>query len=183
MPPAIDPWIRKQVISQYLNGVGRNQIARDNAIGQGTVTNIIAEFKKGVQNTDYDSVRELAIHCKSQGIRSLSELAELVRLTNFIKRLGADEERVEQLISLCPAQDPQKIIEVVEKIGRINTDVPLEQLEENIRQNQAELHRPQQEISEARATIGSLNYDRQAIQEYKELRAQMNNLRGPEENI
>jgi len=183
MPPAIDPWIRKQVISQYLNGVGRNQIARDNAIGQGTVTNIIAEFKKGVQNTDYDSVRELATHCKSEGIQSLSELAELVRLTNFIKRLGSDEERVEQLISVCLAQDPQKIIEVVEKIGRINTDVPLEQLEENIRQNEAELHRLQQEISEARATVGSLNYDRQAIQEYKELRAQMNNLRGPEENI
>jgi hypothetical protein len=46
MPPAIDPSIRKQVISQYLNGAGRNQIARDNAIGQGTVTNIIDEFKE-----------------------------------------------------------------------------------------------------------------------------------------
>jgi hypothetical protein len=57
MPPAIDP--SKQVISQYLNGVGRNQIARNNAIGQGTVTNIIDEFKKGVQNTDYESVLEL----------------------------------------------------------------------------------------------------------------------------
>jgi hypothetical protein len=46
----------------------------------------------------------------------LSELAELVRLSNFIKRLGADEERIEQLISVYLARDPQKIIEVVEKI-------------------------------------------------------------------
>jgi hypothetical protein len=67
MPPVIDPSIRKQVISQYLNG--RNQIARDNAIEQGTVTNIIDEFKRGVQNTDYESVLDLATHCKSEGIQ------------------------------------------------------------------------------------------------------------------
>jgi hypothetical protein len=90
--------------------------------------------KKGVQNTDYESVLDLAAHCKREGIGSLSELANFVRLNNYIKQLGAEEERVEQLISMCVAQDPQKIIEVVEKIGRIDTDVPLEQLEQNIRQ-------------------------------------------------
>jgi DNA repair exonuclease SbcCD ATPase subunit len=77
---------------------------------------------------------------------------------------------------VCLAQDAQKIIEVVEKIGHIDTDVPLEQLEENIRQRQAELLRLQQEISEALATIESVNDDRQAIQEYKELKGEMNNL-------
>jgi DNA repair exonuclease SbcCD ATPase subunit len=143
---------------------------------QGTVSNIIHEFKKGVQNTDYESVLELTTHCKSEGFHSLSELTELVRLNNYIKRVGADEERVEQLISVCLARDPQKIIEVVEKIGYIDTDVPLEQLEENIHQRQAELLRLQQEISEARATIESVNDDRQTIQEYKELKGGMNNL-------
>jgi DNA repair exonuclease SbcCD ATPase subunit len=105
-----------------------------------------------------------------------SIVAGLVRLSNFIKRLAADEERVEQLISVCLARDAQKIIEVVEKIRHIDTDVPLEQLEENIRQTQAELLRLQQQISEALATIESVNDDRQAIQEYKELKGEMNNL-------
>jgi DNA repair exonuclease SbcCD ATPase subunit len=77
---------------------------------------------------------------------------------------------------VCLARDPQKIIEVVEKIGHIDTDVPLEQLEENIHQRQAELLRLQQEISEARGTIESVNDDRQTIQEYKELKGGMNNL-------
>jgi hypothetical protein len=49
-------------------------------------------------------------------------------------------------------------------------------LDENIHQRQAELLRLQQEISEARATIESVNDDRQAIQEYKELKGGMNNL-------
>jgi hypothetical protein len=75
-----------------------------------------------VRNTDYESVLELAAHCKREGIR-LSELAPCVRLNNNIKQLGAEEERVEQLISMRLAQEPQKIIEVVEKIGRIDTDV------------------------------------------------------------
>jgi hypothetical protein len=39
---------------------------------------------------------------------------------------------VEQFIAICAAsQDPQKIIEVVDKIGHI--DVPLEELEEYIK--------------------------------------------------
>jgi len=76
---------------------------------------MIDQFKKGVQNTDYESVLELATHCKSEGIHSLSEPTKLVRLSNFIKRLAADEERVEQLFSVCLTRDPQKIIEVVRK--------------------------------------------------------------------
>jgi len=54
-------------------------------------------------------------------------------------------------------------------MGHIDTDVPLEQLEENIHERQAELLRLQQEISEA---LESVNDDRQAIQEYKELKAE-----------
>jgi hypothetical protein len=62
MPAAIDPVIKKQVIGQYLEGVSRDRIAADNDIGNGT-SNIIDEWKKGVQDSDYESVRELAIHC------------------------------------------------------------------------------------------------------------------------
>ncbi|HYA82093.1 MAG TPA: hypothetical protein VEH06_01400 [Candidatus Bathyarchaeia archaeon] len=59
---------------------------------------------------------------------------------------------------------------MLEKIGHINTEVPLEQLEENIRQRQAELLWLQEHISKVRSAIESMNDDRQAIQEYKELK-------------
>jgi hypothetical protein len=68
MPAAIDPEIKKQVIAEYLHGVSRDTIAVHNGIGTGTVSNIIDEWKKGVQDSDYDFVRELAIHCKKEGV-------------------------------------------------------------------------------------------------------------------
>ncbi|MFY9868725.1 MAG: helix-turn-helix domain-containing protein [Candidatus Nitrosopolaris sp.] len=57
MPAAIDPIIKKQVIAQYLQGISRDSIAADNGVGTGTVSNIIDEWKKEVQGSDYESVR------------------------------------------------------------------------------------------------------------------------------
>jgi hypothetical protein len=49
----------------------------------------------------------------------------VLRLKNYIKQLGVDKERAEQFITRCAAsQNPQKLVDVVGKIGHI--DVPLE---------------------------------------------------------
>lgn len=137
MPAAIDPVIKKKVITQYLQGVSRDRIAADNGVGTGTVSNIIDEWKKGILDSDYESVRDLAIHCKKEGV-SLEDLMSAVRIKNYIKQTGTDEERVEQFIAQCAAtQDPQKIIDVVDKIGE-HIDVPLEELEEEIKQKHFE---------------------------------------------
>ena len=72
MPAAIDPIIKQRVIAQYLQGVSRDRISADNGIGAGTVSNTIDEWKKGVQDSDYDSIRELSVFCKKQGITLIS---------------------------------------------------------------------------------------------------------------
>jgi hypothetical protein len=84
MPAALDPVIKKQVITQYLLGVSRDRIAADNSIGAGTVSNIIDEWKKGVQDSDYDSIRELSVFCKKQGM-TLNAVASCIRLNNYIE--------------------------------------------------------------------------------------------------
>jgi hypothetical protein len=68
MPAAIDVQVKKQVINQWLSGDSRARIAVDNGIGAGTVSNIINEWKKGVEDSDYESVRELTVPLKKQGI-------------------------------------------------------------------------------------------------------------------
>jgi transposase len=55
MPAAIDAQVKKQVIKQWLAGDSRDRIAADNNIGAGTVTNIINEWKKGVEDSEYDT--------------------------------------------------------------------------------------------------------------------------------
>jgi hypothetical protein len=53
-----------------------------------------------VQDSDYESVRELSVFCKKQGI-TLNALASCIRLNNYIQSLGANanEASLESLIA------------------------------------------------------------------------------------
>ena len=173
MPPAIEPIIKQRVIAQYLQGVSRDRISTDNDIGTGTVSNIIDEWKRAVQDSDYESIGELAIHCKKEGI-SLADLTSSLRIRNYIKQIDPDQERVELFIADVQIHKSHKSsLDVLEKIGNIGLDVRLEELEEHIKHKQAEKERLQHEIDEARAVMHSLNVDRQIIEDYKELKNEM----------
>ena len=75
---------RAQVIKEWLSGNTRDEIAQNNKIGAGSVSNIINDWKKGLDNTDYYSMRELSIFLKKEGI-TLNDLGPLVRLNNYHK--------------------------------------------------------------------------------------------------
>jgi glutamate mutase epsilon subunit len=104
MPSAIDEVIRIKVIQQWLSGFPRDKIASNIQIGAGTVTNIVSEFKNNLQGSDIDSVRELAVEVKKQGL-SLSDLAQHIRLRNYFIKSGASEEKVESFITNISAGD------------------------------------------------------------------------------
>src|SRR5215469_2073052 len=144
MPPAIDPIIKQRVIAQYLQGVTRDKIAADNGIGTGTVSNIIDEWKKRVQDSDYESIRELSIFCKKQGM-TLNALASCIRINNYIQSLGANanESTLESLIANLanyPDGDPAKLIEAAAQISE--SGIPLEKLEEHVKALMAEKEMP-----------------------------------------
>ncbi|MFY9795959.1 MAG: hypothetical protein WCC17_19420 [Candidatus Nitrosopolaris sp.] len=65
-------------------------------------------MEKRVQGSDYESVTELAIHCKKEGV-SLEDLVSVLRIKNYIQQLGSiDEERVEQFIARCALHKTHK---------------------------------------------------------------------------
>ncbi len=190
----IDPAIRKQVIAQWLSGHSRDTIAADNGIGQGTASNIISKFKKGVQDCDISCIRELAVNYKKEGI-NLGDLTSVLRIKNHIKQLGLNEERAEELLARCANlsdrdQDPQKLIDILEKMGPL--DVPLKELEERIKtartendalearklqlQTEIEERRKtldterlqlQREIEEGRRMLDTINVDKEAAEHLK----------------
>jgi DNA-directed RNA polymerase specialized sigma24 family protein len=45
--------IRERVIKQWLQGMSRDQIAKDNDIGAGTVSSIIKDTKQEIQTLTY----------------------------------------------------------------------------------------------------------------------------------
>jgi hypothetical protein len=161
MPAAIDPVIRKQVVKQWLSGDSRDRIAAYNGIGAGTVSNIIDEWKKRVEDSEYESIRELSVFCKRQGI-SLNTLVSCIRLNNYIQSLGANanESALESLIANLANyhdRDPAKLIEAAAQISE--SGVPLEKLEEHVKALMAEKETLHREIDEGRAILKGVDDD------------------------
>jgi hypothetical protein len=180
VPPAIDPSIRKQVIRKYLNGVGRNQIARELDIGQGTVTGIIEELKQGAEglDPDYQAIRDLAIHCQKEGFGSIEDYRQALRIKNYLAGLGPNikEENIEPFIeSLVNSSDPSKLIEAAAQISE--SGIPLEKLEEHVNSLKSEKETLQREIDEKRAILDVVYADvesrRKLVEEYAQMRVDM----------
>jgi hypothetical protein len=107
-------------------------IAADNDIGAETVSNIINEWKKGIEDSEYDSVRELTVSLKKQGI-GLSDLACSARLNNYIKKLGSKEDQIELFIVNCingaNFLPPEKIIHLTNQLFDIAKSESIQQAE------------------------------------------------------
>ena len=186
-----DPAIRKKVIAQYLVGYGRNQIARENNIGEATVTDILNRFKRGVDAAvdtsnsdsdamtviDYESIRELALYCKRDGIQ-ISDLRTALRMKNYVTRLGnVSEEQIEPFIAnLVSSPDPASLIKVAGQVAQIS-DIPLSELEEKVKQKQVEEEMLQRDIDEKRAILDGVDVDvesrRKIMEEYAQMKAEM----------
>jgi glutamate mutase epsilon subunit len=92
MPSPIDELVRRRVIEQWINGFPRDKIASDLQIGAGTVSGIVSDFKKSLQGSDIDSVRQLAAETRKQGL-SVSDLAQHIRLRNFFIKSGQAKKK------------------------------------------------------------------------------------------
>ena len=178
MPPPIQEIIRRRVIEQWLSGESRDKIASDLQIGAGTVSSIVSDFKKNLQNPDLDSARELAIDAKRQGL-SLSDLAPHFRLHNYFIKSGAAEDKIESFvdnISSCNLP-PDKLVELLNQLFNIsNTEsIPLAQVSGYIKEKLEEKKKIDDEIEEADAILQSKNVSIEAINEHIQLNEELKN--------
>src|SRR5919206_3590797 len=121
MPPLTDEQTRGNVIKQWILGLSRDSIAEQNGIGAGTVSSIVANYKVGVEELDFDSIRQLAVEARQQGW-NLSELASHARLYNYFLKSGAAEDKIESFITKASSGDvsPEKVIELVSQLHEIS---------------------------------------------------------------
>jgi len=160
--------VGKAVIAQYLQGASRDRIAAENNVSAGIVSNIIYEWKKGVQESDYESVRELTVHCKKEGV-NLGDLTSALRIKNYISKLGSniEEQQVESfIVSLANSSDPPKLIEAAAQLSE--SGISLEKLDEHVKMLRAEKETLLRELKEARAVIDTKNeYHKKYYQNHK----------------
>ncbi len=98
MPPAINMQVRGQVIREWFSGLSRDEIDTNTGVGTGRVSNIISEFRSELDDSEYESIRELAVHLKKEGMTH-AQLASNYWRHNYVKKLGANEEQIESLIA------------------------------------------------------------------------------------
>ena len=87
--------LREKVITEWLQGLSRDKIAENNDIGDGTVTEIINDYREN--DSDIDKQREFVVALMRKGI-DLNLFASSIRLKRFIERLRIDEERLESFL-------------------------------------------------------------------------------------
>nr|MDQ6864837.1 hypothetical protein [Thermoproteota archaeon] len=175
MPAAIDTQVKRRVIIQWLAGESRDRIAADNNIGAGTVSNIINEWKKGVEDSEYGSIRELAVFSKKEGL-NLGEFASRFRLYNYINKVAANEEQIESFIvnymNGANSLPPEKIIELTNQLFDVSKSesIPPAEVPGRIKQKLVEKQRLEDQIQEAGAILQSKNVDIETINEYNRLK-------------
>ncbi|MFL6456689.1 MAG: hypothetical protein ACJ71G_06950 [Nitrososphaeraceae archaeon] len=180
MPAAIDEHIRRKVIQQWFNGLPRDKIAEENNIGAGTVSSIIANYKVGLEELDFDSIRQLAVEARQHGL-NLSDLASHFRLYNYFIKSGASENTVESFITKVSTTDfsPEQTIELVYQLYEISRGetIPLHQVPGYIGEKLQEKQKIDEQIKEADAILQSNDVSIEAINEHIHLKQELKKYR------
>jgi hypothetical protein len=88
MPAAIDEQTRRKVIQQWISGCPRDKIAEENNIGAGTVSSIVSNYKIGLENLEFDYLRELAVEIRKQGLNLADKPPLMLDYTTILSNRG-----------------------------------------------------------------------------------------------
>jgi len=159
MPPLTDERTRGNVVSVWILGFPRDTIAEHTGIGAGTVSSIIANYKVGLDDLDFDSIRQLAVEARQNGL-SLSELASHFRLYNYFTKSGASENAIESFITKVSSNNipTEIVIELVYQLHEISKQesIPLNQVPVHIKQRLEQKQKIDEEIKQADAVLQNL---------------------------
>ena len=166
--------IRERVIKQWLQGTSRDQIAKDNDIGAGTVSSIIKDTKQDI--VDIDLLREVAILLK-KGELDLFERASSIRLKKKMDNMGLNEDQIDSLIENINTHcykrglTAEEFVNTVNKVSALseNIGMPVDQLPNYI--TQQELVKLREETEDAKLkqlqVLRSYNVTMDDLEEYK----------------
>jgi hypothetical protein len=180
MPPLTDELTRRNVIRQWITGFPRDKIAAENNIGAGTVSSIVASYKVGLEELDFDSIRQLAVEARQHGL-NFADLASHARLYNYFIKSGAAEDRTESFITKVSSGDvsPEKVIELVNQLYDASKEesIPLDQVPNYIEKKLEEQKKIDEQIKEADAILQSKNVSIEAINEHLQLNKELKKYR------
>jgi hypothetical protein len=177
MPPLTDDQTRRNVIRQWILGFPRDTIAEQNDIGAGTVSSIVSNYKVGLEELDFDSIRQLAVQARQQGW-NFTDLASHARLYNYFIKSGASEDQIESFIANVSSGDvsPEKIVEYVNQLFAVSREQSIlpDQVSSYIQQKIQEKQKIEEAIKESNDVLQSKNMSIETINEHVKLNEKLN---------
>ena len=177
MPAKIPKSIRERVIKQWLEGMSRDEIAKNNDIGAGTVSAIIKDIKQK-DIPDIDLLRGIAILLKKEEL-DLDVFACSIRIKKKMDDMGLNEDQIEPLIEKINIHCFKRGLTVDEYFNNVdkvcalseNLGMPVDQLPNHIIQQELELEKVEKETEDAKLKQRQVlqNYDvtMDILEEYK----------------
>ena len=131
--------IRRKVLREWLEGHPRQQIAIDNQIGTGTVSEIIKAIKEK-DSEGIDVLRAAAVILRREGFNT-DTLLESIRLKQFLDEIGLKEEKLEDFAKDLDIHcfkrglTPDTFMNLVGNISSLSDSLgfPVEELPESIK--------------------------------------------------
>ena len=160
--------IKDEVIRLYLQGLSRNDIARTCGVGEGTVSNVIDEWKRSLDIPDVQSLRDLAVNLKRYGIDA-AQCAQGFRILNTMKKLGVNQNQVESFLDkvyeYCQRIGlvPQDIASNLEALINLSKDIPFSKIPDHIKEKKKEISMLDEEIRKQHEEIKSSNETKRAL--------------------
>ena len=129
--------IRERVIQLWLQGQSRKDIAVCCGIGEGTVSNIVDDWKRNLGNEDADALRELGVSLKRAGIDA-TQCAEGFRILNIMKKLGVNRNQFKSFVievyQYCQrfGLTPEEIASNLQAVINLSKEIPFGKMPEHI---------------------------------------------------
>jgi predicted nucleic acid-binding Zn-ribbon protein len=169
------------VIKQWLEGVPRDMIAANNGLSAGAVTNIVNEWREGLEAGVIDDLRELGVTFRKVGITPL-QCALGFRTAMLISKLGVREEQIDSFISDLvrsidlglSSENISFYIRDLLEFSKTNSDnsnyssniiVPLGQISEFVQHKAEEKKKLEEEIQTLKNQIKILNEEKSNSEE------------------
>jgi chromosome segregation ATPase len=155
MKPKVPKSIKQRVIKQWLQGTSRDQIAKDNDLGAGTVSAIIKDAKQEIP--DIDLLRQVALVIKKND-SDLSVFASSIRIKNKLDGMSISEDQIDSLIDNANTHcfkrglTGEEYFNNVDKVCALsdNLEMSLDEMPSYIVQQELELEQVEREIEDVK---------------------------------
>ena len=86
--------LKEGIIKEWLSGKNRDNIAIENGLSSGTVSNVVREWKEEIGSLSADQLREFAVTLRKSGMTPL-QCGRGFRILNILHDLGFSEDNIE----------------------------------------------------------------------------------------